>query len=87
VNKNHGHEFEPSEAGKEVVQGNIQGGKSKKHLWKTHSRKGGKRVDVVECHLKDNTIEYSNSFPLGFALVKDVIVPMDRFKREPLEIM
>ncbi len=46
-----------------------------------------KGFDVLECRLKDNTIEYSNSFPLGFALMKDILVSMDRFKRAPLKIV
>ncbi len=44
ANNNHGHELEPSEAGEEATQGNIQGGKAKKYSWKTHYGKGGKRV-------------------------------------------
>jgi hypothetical protein len=51
--------------------------------------KEGKGFDAIECHLKDNIIykEYSNSFPLQFALVKDVIIIIDRFKRVPPKVV
>jgi hypothetical protein len=61
--------------------------KQKNILGKLIMGKEEKGFDVVECHLKDNKIEYSNSFPLGFALVKDILVSMDRFKRAPLKIV
>ncbi len=87
MNNNHGHEFEPNEDSEEAVQGNIWGGKEKKILGKLIIEKEEKWFDVVECHLKDNTIEYLNSFPLGFAPMKDFLVSMDRFKRAPLKIV
>lgn len=59
----------------------------KKILEKLVLGKEEKGFDVVECRLKDNTIEYLNSFPLGFALVKDVLVSMDRFKRVLVKIV
>jgi hypothetical protein len=45
--------------------------------------------DPIECHIKDTTIgeEYAKSFPLSFTLVKDVKLPIYRFKRSSLEIV
>jgi hypothetical protein len=51
--------------------------------------KKAKGFNLVECHMKDVTIgeEYVKSFPLGFALVKDVNSLVNRFKRSPSEII
>lgn len=82
ANDNHSCELKPWEVGEEVAQGNIEGGKTEKKFLENlfWEEKG---FDAIECHLKDNIIDkkYSNSFPLGFALVKEVIVPIDRFKK------
>jgi hypothetical protein len=46
-------------------------------------------LTLLECCIKDRTIgeEYAKLFPLGFTLVKDVKLPLNRFKRSPLEII
>jgi hypothetical protein len=43
----------------------------------------------MECRIKDATIdeEYNNSFPLGFALVKDVKLLVDQFKRSSSKLV
>jgi hypothetical protein len=43
----------------------------------------------VECQLKDETIndEYSNSFPLGFTLEKDILLPITIFRKPTLDII
>jgi hypothetical protein len=43
----------------------------------------------VECQLKDETIsdEYLSSFPSRITLVKDILLPITKFKKEPLNII
>ncbi len=43
----------------------------------------------MECQLKDETIndEYFSSFPLRFTLVRDVLLPITKFKKVPLDII
>jgi hypothetical protein len=88
TNDNHDCELKPWEVGEEAAKGNIEGGKTEfffleNLFWEE------KGFDAIECHLKDNIIDkkYSNSFPLGFALVKEVIVQIDRFKKVPPKIV
>jgi hypothetical protein len=42
-----------------------------------------KRFDIVECQLKDETIsdEYFSFFPSRFTLVKDILLPITKFKK------
>jgi hypothetical protein len=51
--------------------------------------KEAKGFDSVECCIKEAIIseEYANSFPLGLCLVKGVNLPINCFKRSPLEIV
>jgi len=51
--------------------------------------KEAKAFNPMECHIKDTTIDekYSNSFPLGFALVKDVKLLVDQFKRSSSKLV
>ncbi len=51
--------------------------------------KDEKGFDIVECQLKDETIsdEYFSSFPLGFTLVKDILLPITKFKKPALDII
>jgi len=48
-----------------------------------------KGFDIEECQLKDEIIsdEYFSSFPLRFTLVKDVLLPITKFKKAPLDIV
>jgi len=48
-----------------------------------------KRFNIVECQLKDETIsdEYFSSFPLGFTLEKDILLPITKFKKPALDII
>jgi hypothetical protein len=50
---------------------------------------GKKGFNLVECNMKDVTIGEENvkSFPLGFALVKDMNSLVNRFKRSPPKIV
>jgi hypothetical protein len=53
-------------------------------LWKEE-----KWFDIVECQFKDEIIsdEYFNSFPLRFTPVRDVLLPITKFKKAPLYIV
>jgi len=48
-----------------------------------------KGFDIVECQLKDETIndEYFSFFPLRFTLVRDVLLPITKFKKATLDII
>jgi hypothetical protein len=48
-----------------------------------------KGFDPVECHIKDAMIgkEYSNLFPFGFSSIQGVNLPINHFKRSPVEII
>jgi hypothetical protein len=68
------------------MQGNVRRGKVEKNLIKLILGKEEKGFDAIECHdLKDNTIDkkYLNSLPLGFALVKNVLVLVEKIKKAP----
>jgi hypothetical protein len=51
--------------------------------------KEAKDFDLVECHIKDAMIgeEYVSLFPICFTPIKDMRLPIDRFKRSPSKII
>ncbi len=51
--------------------------------------KDEKRFDIEDCQLKDEIIsdEYFSSFPLRFTPVKDVLLPITKFKKASLNIV
>ncbi len=63
--------------------------KKGKILVKIVMGKEAKGFDLIECRTKDTMIgeEYAKLFPFGFVLVKDINLPIDRFKRSPSKIV